>query len=130
MKTVYYAHALCVYGSNSEAAELKAIRSRFKKHKIVNPANYENHPEKQKETVNFCLRLIEKCDIVVFSCLLEKITAGVGKEINHALKLGLAVYELKPTGFSRRHRPVKYLSRARTIHLYGKWRQLQWRNSW
>jgi hypothetical protein len=130
MKTIYYAHALCVYGSDSEQAELRVIRRRFKKHKIVNPARYENHPEKRKETVNFCLRLIEKCDIVVFSCLLEKITAGVGKEINHALKLGLVVYELTPKGLVRRHRAVKYLSRARTIQLYGEWRRLQWGSSW
>lgn len=69
-----------------ESQELAAIRRRFKGG-VVNPAKYDDHPEKQRDTLGFCLRLIEGCDVVVFSRLLGKITAGVGREINHALKL-------------------------------------------
>jgi hypothetical protein len=76
--------------------------------------------------MGFCLRLIEECDIVVFSRLLGKITAGVGKEVNHALKKGKAVYEVTQVGLVRRHRAVKYLPRVATIRLYGTWRRSQW----
>lgn len=80
MKTIYYAHALCVYGTLCEKAEIEAIRSRFKKCRLVNPSRYDRHPEKIRDNVKFCLRLVEKCDIVVFSCVLGKITAGSAKK--------------------------------------------------
>jgi hypothetical protein len=67
--------------------------------------------------MGFCLRLIEECDIVTFSRPMGKITAGVGKEVNHALKRGKIVYEITQAGLVRRHRPVKYL--PRTGRLYG-----------
>lgn len=121
MKTIYYAHALCVYGTPCEQKELKAIRSRFRKCRVVNPARYSSHPEKLRDNVEFCLRLVAKCDIVVFSCILGKVTAGVGKEVNHALKLGKIVYEIKPAGLVQRQRAVKYISRLKSIQLYRKW---------
>jgi hypothetical protein len=113
---------MCIYGHLVESQELAAIRRRFKG-SVVNPANYDDDPEKRRDTIGFCLRLIERCDVIVFSKLLGKITAGVGKEINHALKLKKPVYELCGGKVSRRSRPVRYLSRTRTITLYGKWRK-------
>ena len=47
VKTIYYAHALCVYSTPCEQKELKAIRTRFRKCKIVNPSRYSDHPEKE-----------------------------------------------------------------------------------
>jgi len=76
--------------------------------------------------MNFCLRLVEKCDIVVFSRLSGKITAGLGKEVNHALKKGKAVYKLTQRGLVRRYQTVKYLPRLATIRLYCIWRRDQW----
>lgn len=64
---------------------------------------------------------VAKCDIVVYSSLLGKITAGVGKEVNHALKLGKAVYEIQSAGLVQRQRRVKHLTRLRSIQLYRKW---------
>jgi hypothetical protein len=63
---------------------------------------------------------------VTFSRLMGKITAGVGKEVNHALKRGKIVYEITQAGLVRRRRPVKYLPRTATIRLYGTWRRSQW----
>lgn len=122
-RKTYYAHAMCIYGHPVELRELGAIRKRFKSARIVNPARYDGHPEKRNDTVGFCLRLIEKCEVVVFSRLLGKITAGVGKEINHALKLKKPVYELRDGRLSRQLARVRYLSRPRTISLYAKWRK-------
>ena len=102
------------------------IRQRFSRYQLVNPARYENHPGKQADGMYFCMKLIEDCDLVVFSRLQEKITSGVGKEINHALKIGKPVYELRPDGRCVRVRKrQQYLSRQSTIRLYGKWRSLQ-----
>ena len=119
----YYAHALCTYGHLVERRDVTTIRRRFKGVHIVNPANYDGHPEKQSDTIGFCLRLIEECDVVVFSKLLGKITAGVGREINHAIRLKKPVYEICGSKLARQVRPVKYLSRTRTRSLYGRWRK-------
>jgi anaerobic glycerol-3-phosphate dehydrogenase len=80
MEALYYAHAMCTYGTIAEEFELKQIRTGFRRVRIVNPASFDGHPEKRKDTVGFCLRLVEKCDAVVFSRLMGKVTAGVGKK--------------------------------------------------
>ncbi len=124
MNALYYAHAMCTYRTIAEDFELKRIKSAFRRTRIVNPARYEGHPEKLKDTIGFCLRLIEKCDAVVFSRLLGKVTAGVGKEVNHALRIRRPVFELVGSELKRRKTPVKYISRAATIRLYQRWRAI------
>lgn len=128
---VYYAHAMCMYGYPVERAELDAIRRGLPGHHIINPADYDDHPDKRREVLNFCLRLIEnEADGVVFSKLLGKITSGVGEEINHALRLGLDVFELRRDEtarewvFRRRQKPVKYISREDTKLLYRRFRRI------
>ena len=120
-KIIYYAHAMCFYRTLCERRELALIRKKFSRSRIINPALYGNHPEKIEDSVGFCLRLVEKSSIVVFSRVLGKITAGVGKEVNHALKLGKEVYELQSEAFKEQRRNVEYISRARSISLYQRW---------
>jgi hypothetical protein len=122
-KAVYYAHAMCIYGELDERRELIHIRRQLPRTKIVNPASYSGHPLKLADTMGFCLKLVEKSDIVVFSRLLGKITAGVGKEVNHALKIGKPVFELTQGKLVARVRKVTYVSRSATINLYNKYRQ-------
>jgi hypothetical protein len=122
MDVLYYAHPMCTYGTIAEEFELKRIKSGFRRVRIVNPARYEGHPEKLRDTVGFCLRLVEKCDAVVFSRLMGKVTAGVGKEVNHAIRIGRPVYELVGERLKRRKSRTKYISRAATIRLYRRWR--------
>lgn len=121
-RKVYYAHAMCLYGQPEEAQELARIRLRFCGGKIVNPAEYNGHPEKVQDGVKFCLKLVARCGVIVFSRLLGKVTAGVGKEVNHALSIGKPVFELRPGEFRPRRRPVQYLTRAQTKRLYKVWR--------
>lgn len=123
MKTIYYAHAMCLYGRADERQQLARIRKKFRRSKIVNPADYDGHPLKQADTVGFCLKLVEGCDLVVFSRLLGKITAGVGKEVNHALKIGKPVFELSLAKIVRRTRKVAHVSRRDTIVLYRRYRR-------
>lgn len=119
--TVYYAHALCVYDTPCERKELKLIRAAFAGCRIVNPSRYQNHSEENRDNFHFWLGLVEKCDVVVYTRVLGKITAGVGKEVNHALKLGKPVYELTAEGVVRRLGKVKCLDRIASRRLYRKW---------
>ena len=122
MEKIYYAHAMCIYWTREEQRELARIRRRFSGSKIVNPADYDGHPEKLAEGVNFCLRLVKQCDLVVFNPLLGKVTAGVGKEVNYALRIGKPVLKMADGRFSKCKAPVTYLSRAATLALYDRWR--------
>ena len=112
---VYYAHAICLYGTEREKKELVLIREKFKDTEIISPANYQNRP------MDFYLRLVDKCHIVVFSRLLGKVTAGVGKEVNHALKKGKDVYMLNEVSLIPIKSPVKCISRQSTRELYQEW---------
>ena len=123
--SIYYAHAKCLYGRLDEQQELRAIRRRFRTASIVNPAQYEkSDPYGWAYSVNFYLKLIDDCDVVVFSRCLGKITTGVGKEVNHALKTSKKVFELKAGKLVRRTRPVTYIQRRGTRLLYRQYRAL------
>lgn len=119
---IYYAHAMCIYGTNDEQEELGHIRNNFPDHSIVDPGSYSDNPEKRRDSMNYCKRLVSGCDILVFTRLLGKITAGVGIEINHALAESKAVFELKNGKVKQVEKPVKFISREDTISLYGKYR--------
>jgi hypothetical protein len=126
MSKLYYAHAMCLYGTIPEEFELRRIKSAFGKAQIVNPAKYSRHPDKLKDTIGFCLRLVEKCDVVVFSRVLGKVTAGVGREVNHAIRLGRPVFELAGSKLKRRKNRVEYISRTATCRLYRLWKKSLW----
>ena len=112
---IYYAHAICLYDTEEEKKEVILIREKFKNAEIINPADFPN------SKMEFYLRLIDKCNIVIFSCLLEKITSGVGKEVNYALNKGKEVYLLKEVNLLPITSPVKFISRQSTRELYQKW---------
>lgn len=119
---IYYAHAMCIYGTNDEEAEILQIKQNFPDHLIINPKTYENNSDKRDGGMEYYKKLVSSCDKMVFTKLLGKITAGVGLEINHALKSGKSVYELKKNKIKQIKKPVKYISRNDTISLYGKYR--------
>ena len=120
MDKLYYAHPMKLYGTPWERKELAQIRKRFPRRRIVNPASYEGHPEKLQDTVGFCLRLVEKCEVIVFRKFFGKVTAGVGKEVNHALRLGKRVFEMRNGSFKAVRSRLSYLSRTRTNRLYNR----------
>ncbi len=118
---IYYAHAMCLYGEPDERKHLARIRREFRRCEVVNPADYDGDPAKMRDTVGFCLNLVEGCDAVVFCRLLGKITAGVGKEVNYALRVGKPVFELQGARIVRRARRVAYISRRDTLRLYSRY---------
>jgi len=60
---VYYAHAMCLYGTLDERQELRYIRRTFRSVIVVNPAAYSDHPGKLSDTMGFCLKLISECKV-------------------------------------------------------------------
>jgi hypothetical protein len=118
---VYHAHALCTYGTQVERREQEVIRKCFPAYEIVDPGSYEDNIEKLVGGMNYCLKLVESCDILVFSRTLGQVTAGVGKEIKHALALGRAVFEVDGDALKPISSAPVYLSRERTRELYSQW---------
>ena len=115
---IYYSHAIPLYGTELEVLEKQQILKNFPDAKIVDPGSFQNNSEKRLGGMEYCLNLVEKCNGLVFTRFLNKITAGVGKEINHALKKRLQVHELKNGHVRKIRKPVRYLTREETVKLY------------
>lgn len=114
---VYFAHAMPTYGTRTERTQKAAIKKLFPKHKMVDPGSIQDNPEKRREGMAYCLRLVGTCDALVFSRYLDEITAGVGKEVNHALDNDLEVYELINGKVKKVIARVNYLSITETVML-------------
>ncbi|MDE1818711.1 MAG: hypothetical protein KGI19_08930 [Thaumarchaeota archaeon] len=119
---IYYAHAMCIYGTEDEEIEKGHIKIHFPEHDIVDPGSYASNIEKRNGGMEYCKKLVSNCDALVFTRLLGKVTAGVGIEVHHALSQNKPVFELKNGKVKSVKKPLKYISRENTIHLYGKWR--------
>ena len=116
-KTVYFAHAQPVYGTDEEKANLASIARWFKDHAIVNPAEVKEYHIRD---MNFYLGVVEKCDALVFTKFKGFVMGGVGKEVERALELGKKVYELSGVGFTRIESTPRYLSHDETVALLVK----------
>ena len=117
---MYYAHAKPSYGTLTERAEQGQIKTRFAEYEIIDPGKYEGNVEKQRMGgLNYCFQLIDGCQALTYSRWKNKITAGVGKEINYALSKNMPVYELRGKRVKAIHRPVTYLSLDATMRLYS-----------
>ena len=117
-----------IYGTVKEEKEKRQILENIPEVEIVDPGSFQDNTEKRAGGMNFCLKLVEKCNGVVFTRFLNKITAGVGKEVNHALKKKIQVHELKNGKLRKVNKPVKYLTREETVRLYRIWRITQLSN--
>jgi hypothetical protein len=112
---VYYAHAMCLYGTKIEKEEQKHIMLAFPKCVLVNPSSLQPSEDGSME---FYKNVVAACDCLVFSRLSGLVTSGVGIEIKHALSLEKPVYELRSGKLVQVRRPVKYLSREKTRALF------------
>jgi len=116
--SLYFAHAMPIYRTHEEKEQLSRIGRRFLDEDIINPAAYSNHPEKRRDTMAFCYKLIDGCEILVFSRWRGMITSGVGQEVNYALEHGKKVFELVSGRFMQITKPVTHLSFEETVRLY------------
>jgi len=107
-----------IYRTEAEKREIAIIKREFPDAEVINPPSFEADSRKQREGMAFCHRLIDECDILVFSKLLDVVTSGVGDEINYALRKNKKVFEIK-NGCLRPHcEIVKYVSREQTRRIY------------
>ncbi len=119
---IYYAHAMCTYGTQVEKREQAVIQRIFPGHEIIDPGAYEDNEEKLLGGMNYCLKLVESCDALAFSRIRGKVTAGVGKEAKHALALKKPVYELVGDAVRQVFKPPRYVSREESRKLYAEWK--------
>ena len=115
----YYAHAMPLYGTKIEKTEKNQIVENIPDVEIIDPGTFQSNPQKKREGMNYCFKLIKKCNILIFSKFKGKVTSGVGKEVEYALKEKLDVFELNGSKLHRITRPVKYLSIMETRSLPG-----------
>jgi hypothetical protein len=118
---LYYAHAMCIYGTEVERAEVAVITRHLPYYDLVNPGTLQAHAEKSAGGMHYFFRVIDFCDALVFSRLIGKITSGVGLEVNHALATNVPVYELDYGNVWRITTPVEFLSREETLKQYNLW---------
>lgn len=107
-----------IYGTAQERFERILITHHFPGSEIVDPGAIQNNPEKRRRGMEYCLELVDTCHSVVFTRFKNVITAGVGKEVNHALSGGKPVHELEGANMVQVTKPVNYLSREETVALY------------
>jgi len=102
---VFYSHSMLDYGSNKEQEEKSRIRNIFSVYGLVSPKWYDGSNEKMQNDMNrligkdveemdFYKAVVSTCQILVFSKWNNEIPSGVAIEVNHALDIGIPVYEL------------------------------------
>ena len=74
--------------------------------------------------MRYWFRQIDFCDALVFSRLLNRITSGVGLEVNHALARPIPVFELCKEGIVSVSKPVQFLTREETLKYFEFWRSV------
>lgn len=87
----YYAHSMIKYGSSEEKEELDFISKLPGIYKIINPALIKNRGIGMQQYY----RLIDECDVVIFSEYKEHIGAGVYEEVEYAISNNKVVYLLR-----------------------------------
>ncbi len=112
---IYYAHPMITYHTQKEAKTIQRIRENFKNIVLVNPRNFKF------SDMESYLRVVKKCDVVVFEKLNGLVTAGVGSEVITALENEIPVFEISASGTLQRVEVFprhKVMSREKTIEMY------------
>jgi hypothetical protein len=115
---VYYAHAIVTYKTSIEKQEIYKIKKFIPKAQITNPAKFQTS-QSLFRGMEFYFKLIDECETVIFTRYKNKITTGVGKEVNYAIKKGITVYELNGSKLRKVKKSVRYITRTMTRRLYG-----------
>lgn len=85
----YYAHSMQKYGSNEEKEELDFISKLPEIYRVINPATINYSGMEQ------CFRLIDNCNVVIFSEYKEHIGKGVHSEVKYAFSNNKPVFLLR-----------------------------------
>jgi len=94
---IYYAHHKWKYGTPIEDCEMKCLEKRFENAEIVNPKSLIMQNQTEDMILNDSYRIIDECDILVFSTCSGIIDHDVFNEIIYALNHKKKVYQLYGT---------------------------------
>lgn len=97
---VYYARPISLYGTHQDKRDIEIISKMG--FELVNPNKEELQERYKKEGMDVFTQAVSDCDALFFRAFQDlKISAGVKKEIDKAIELGIPVLEL-PTIIERR----------------------------
>lgn len=110
---VFYSHSTNIYGTDDEQVEKERIKNMFSEFGLVNPKFYKGDREemiedrdkiygklygdndgKKIEEMEFYKMIVSSCQMLVYSTWKGEIPIGVAIEVNHAIDIGIPVFEL------------------------------------
>ena len=86
---IYYAHSRMKYNTIIEQYELALIRKRFPDAEIINPNGTVDQNQSEESAMQKCLKLVDKCGMLVFSSVDGVIGKGVYQEVLWAEETGM-----------------------------------------
>jgi hypothetical protein len=132
---VFYSHSMMIYGTDDEQVEKDRINNMFSDFGIVSPKLYEGDSEqmidmmgklygendrKKIEEMEFYKLIVGSCQMLVYSKWKGEITSGVAIEVNHAIDIGIPVFELDGDEIIPQKDHVHGLSYKETTKMYDK----------
>jgi hypothetical protein len=136
---VFYSHSMMIYGTDDEQVEKELIKNMFSDFGIVSPKFYKGDREemlddmgklygklyghndgKKIEEMEFYKMVVSSCQMLVYSTWKGKITSGVAIEVNHAIDIGIPVFELDGNEFIPQKDHVHGMSQKVTNKMYDK----------
>ena len=78
---IYYAHSRMKYNTMIEQYEIALIRKRFPDAEIINPNGTVDQTAGEEAIMEECLRLVDSCDMLVFSSVDGMVGKGVTQEV-------------------------------------------------
>jgi hypothetical protein len=130
---VFYSHSMMVYDTDDEQIEKELIRNTFSDFGIVSPKFYEGDNEKMEddmdklfegndgkkvEEMEFYKKIVSSCQMLVYSKWKNETASGVAIEVNHAIDIGIPVFELAGHEFLPQKVHVGGLSYEETVKMY------------
>jgi hypothetical protein len=130
---VFYSHSVMVYDTDDEQVQKELIRKAFSDFGIVSPKFYQGDDEKMQddmdrlfegndgknvEEIEFYKMIVSSCQMLVYSKWKNEVPGGVAIEVNHALDVGIPVFELDGDKFIPQKVHVDGLSYEETVKLY------------
>lgn len=92
---IYFAHSITQYNTKLEKEVINNLKKLFPYATIINPNSKSSEEMYKKYGMEFFLRIVKKCDLVVFTSLFTgKIPAGVSKEVICAYRNDIPVMEM------------------------------------
>lgn len=130
---VFYSHSMMNYGTDEEKKEKELIQTAFDDFGIVSPKFYDGSNKRmnidmdrlyefnngtQVQEMEFYKMIVSSCQMLVYIKWEGHIPSGVEIEVNHALDIGIPVFELVGDEFIQQKSHVDGLSFEETSNMY------------